>query len=376
MSFKSIKAVFSTLFIFIILAGAAFVTYICQTASYFVIRPFSKITHDKLKLLFTNAFFLCSSFLLETWNRVSFKCYGDRISVGPSYLIIINHATDVDGLLGLAFTCHLGYPYPGCVKGIVKAVLGKVPLFGPMFRNAGFLFLTRSWNNDKDSFFRSIYNLREVKNLCPLLLCLFPEGTRLTPDKLERSKEYTSSMNLPVLNNLLFPRFKAFTVSVECLRNEFDGILDTTFIYEGDELNVKSAFAGTTETTIHTHLEYIPMDQVPEGEEQLKEWLKDRWYMKDKRIQSFKDNKNSLGEPDSDYFPIKGKRSLAPFYLLVLTFISFATLALVLVSRVQNGIVMLLGGNFLMAILTTIFIIVTLKPSKKGSTGQAQSNSS
>ena len=54
----------------------------------------------------------------------------------------------------------------------------------------------------------------------PMWLCLFAEGTRLTPQKLEASQEYSRKNGLPVLQHHLQPRTRGFNHIIQNLERE------------------------------------------------------------------------------------------------------------------------------------------------------------
>lgn len=368
MVFSKLRSISIMLFIFICLVGAAFVANVCQGLSYIFVRPLSLGRHRKICLLFAQAFFLCSTFLLERWSSITFKLYGDRILPHPSQLTVINHLSNVDWLLGLAFIAKLGYPYPGNAKSVVKASLGQVPLFGSLLRFSEFLFLTRSWETDRENFLRALVSLRGFSDSCaPLWFTLYPEGTRLTPDKLERSQAYAVSKKLQPLNHVLFPRFKAFTAIVTMLRDDFDGIVDATFMFEGDVPTVKSVLAGTSNTVVHVYAKYYRLEDIPQGEEQLEKWLLDRWYEKDTRIANFKADPSVFGPPEENYFSDSSLPSLAPLYMLVSVYFIGAAATMYGFSRIPNGLYILTSLSSAAVVLIGIVTALNIRPSRKGS---------
>lgn len=363
-----IKSMRNTVLVFFPLVGAAAVTCVIETLSYFLIRPISLIKHRQVCTYFSRCFFLCSTFLLERWSGITFKSYGDRIDPKRSYLTVVNHRSDVDWLLGLAYVAHFGMPYPGNAKSAVKASLGKVPLFGTILNYAEFLFLTRDWSTDRNQFLSALTSLRSYgKSGAPLWFVLYPEGTRFTHEKCEYSRAYAEKNNLRPHEHVLFPRFKAFTAIVSTLRNEFDGIIDATFMFEGEQPTVKATFAGTASTVVHVHSRYYPMKDIPEGEEKLEKWLLDRWYEKDNRLGEFLRDNDTLGPPAAGYSSISRPHSVRPFYALVAAYAFFSAVIVYRLSKIQNGLLFLFGCSFTAVTMTAIFVVFNLKPSRKGS---------
>lgn len=363
-----VKSLFYTVVVFSFLAGSAAVTFVFETLSYLCIRPFSLMKHRKVCMFFSRCFFLCSTFLLERWATITFRSYGDPIDPKKSCLILVNHRSDLDWLLGLAYIAHFGVPYPGNAKSVVKASIRKVPLFGSILSYAEFLFLARDWATDREQFLKALMSLRSYgKSGAPLWFVLYPEGTRFTEEKREYSRAFAERSNLRPHELVLFPRFKAFTAIVSTLRDEFDGIIDATFMFEGEQPTVKAAFAGTASTVVHTHTRYYPMKDIPECEEQLEKWLLERWYEKDKRLARFMKDIRTLGPPSSDHFPSSKVPSVRPFYCLVATYALFSVGVIYRLSKVKYGLLILFGSSFVAMALTAIFVVFNLKPSRKGS---------
>lgn len=352
---------------FFITAAAASVACVFQVLSLLFIRPFSLPAHRQISVFFNHAFFQISTFILERWSNIKFKSYGHPLPKNESCVIVLNHTSSVDFLLGLAYLAKMGYPSSGNAKSAVKASLSQIPLFGTILYFAEFLFLTRSWNDDRYTFISKLQSLRDFgTTVCPMWLVVFPEGTRLTRDKLEHSRQYALSKNEPVLNHVLYPRFKAFTTIIETLRDQFDGVIDATFMCEGPVPSLKDALAAKANTTIHSHISYYSMKQLPNGEQQLEQWLRDRWYEKDERMAAFRRDEKSLGTPDPSFFPID-RPSLIPLYTLLAIFVVSSLLTIYVFSRYQNGLFLLFTTVTIIIFIVAGLTIIANRTSKKGS---------
>lgn len=350
------------------LVGAACTACLLQSLLYLLLRPLSLSNYRFISSKVTGAFFLVSSFLLETWSSVTFKSYGSPVDPSKSSLIIVNHRSDVDWLIGLAYISRFSDPYPGNVKSIVKASLGRVPIFGYLLRFAEFLFLTRSWAADKDKFLARLATLRDFPaSGNPICLVLYPEGTRLTKEKQAYSNQYAKSKGLAPTNNVLLPRYKAFTTIVTSLYDQLDGVLDTTFMFEGDHPTINSTLAGTASSVVHAHVKYYPINSLPQGEEQLEKWLLDRWYEKDQRLQEFNADRSSLGSPNENSFLSNQKPTVFPFYALVALFYTSAAATVYAFSKLPNGLFILFSVSGGGVVLTALFIALNIRPSRKGS---------
>lgn len=336
-----------------------------EAVSYLVIRPLSLTKHRKVCLFFTRAFLLSAPFILEHWAKIKFKGYGDRIDPTKSHFAVINHRSNIDWLLGLAYISRLGAPYPGNAKSVVKASLAKVPIFGYILRFAEFLFLTRSWATDKDQFLKGLERLKGYsKSVSPMWMVLYPEGTRFSKQRHDDSTAFALSKGLSPTQNVLLPRFKGFTSTVSVLRGEFDGIVDATFMFEGDEPDVKSSLAGTCSSVVHCHMKYFLIEEIPESEEELTKWLLDRWYEKDRLITAFKKDIGSLGPA----IETSDKPSVSLFYVLVVLFQIAAATTIYGFSKIPNGLFFLFGVSLGAVGLTGLFVAMNIKPSRRGPT--------
>lgn len=363
----NVKSILHLIASFTFITSAATTACFFQGLSYILVRPFSSTQHRRICVRFTYAFFLMSTFLLERWSSVMFKGYGDPIPPKKSTFIILNHSSSVDFLIGLAYLAKLGYPHPGNAKSAVKAALGTVPLFGTTLFFAEFLFLSRSWAADRETFVKKLLSLRDFeKTIGPFSFVLFPEGTRLTPERQKRCNAYTESIGEPPLNHLLYPRFKGFTTTLEALGDRLDGIVDATLIFDNDHPSLKRTISGNSNTLIHAHTKYYPIDTLPKGEEELQKWLKDRWYEKEERIVNFRRDPKTLGDSCNDtLFPVEHP-SLLPLIALVVFFFVLAVVSLYVASKFPRGIFTLTFCSLWVAVLVGMLTMINNRPSKEG----------
>lgn len=327
---------------FTFITAAATTTCIFQALSYLLIKPFSLPLHRTIVLHFSYAFFLLSTFALERWSNMKFKAYGDPIPPKKSTFIILNHSSSVDFLIGLAYLAKLGFPNPGNTKSAVKDALANVPLFGTILKFTEFLFLSRSWDADRDSFIGKLSDLRDFgSTVSPFSVVLFPEGTRLTPERHLQSKAYTDSINQPALTHVLYPRFRGFITVVDTLGDRLDGIIDGTFIFEREHPSLKHVIAGSCKTIVHVHTTFHPIESIPKGEEEMESWLRDRWYEKEQRIANYHKDPSSLGTPNNkQLFPVEHPSAL-PLFGLVAFFGVIASIVVNYVSKIPNGLIVL-----------------------------------
>ncbi len=90
-----------------------------------------------------------------------------------------------------------------------------VPVLGWTMMMSEFVFAFRDWQRDKNMLPRALENLKSFPN--PMWMVIFPEGTRFTPKKLEKSNEYSLANNLPSFQQVLLPRVKVYDTQCEPL---------------------------------------------------------------------------------------------------------------------------------------------------------------
>lgn len=245
----------------------------------------------------------------------------------------------------------------------MKESLGGVPIFGWVLRFSEFVFLARSWAADRDQFLAKLASLSSFRESShPLWLVLYPEGSRLTPEKLAVSHAYAAREGLPVLQHTLLPRLKGFAAMLSVLRPHLDTIYDATVLFEGRTPSMSTVMSGTADTITHVHLESYPITEIPGEEAPLHAWLLARWTEKDARIARFKADPKSVGEPIPGF---SKKPSVAALYLLFSVFWCAAAPVLYAAWRVPNGLRVLLGVSALVVAATALFVVDNLRNSRK-----------
>lgn len=271
----------------------------------------------------------------------------------------------LDRLVGLAWLSRLGFPAPGNAKAVVKASLGQVPIFGWALRLSEFVFLARSWERDQQRFvsaLRSLGTFRATGH--PLWLILFPEGSRLTSDKLANSQKYSRVNGFPVFDHVLLPRFKGFQALMPELRRHIEYVVDGTLIFDGPKPSMTTVMNGTADIVIHVNIRKYPVAEIPEDEQAMQDWLLQRWVEKESLIAGFLRDPLSLGppcDPERDAPP-----SVAPLYTLFAIFVSLAIPILYAVSQIENGMRNLMIANLAIVVMVGGFIASNLRPSRKG----------
>jgi 1-acyl-sn-glycerol-3-phosphate acyltransferase len=219
-------------------------------------------------------------------------------------IVLSNHATAGDPLA--LFVVGHRLRRIGSMRFMVKKVLLLFPILGLAAYFLNFVFLSRTWTKDEGAIrkvFRSMIEGARKRSKI-FWICLFPEGTRLTPAKLQKSQEYAASKNLPHLKHLLIPRIKGLQATLVGLRQDVDAVLDLTIAYSvrqgqmpvqggegGGEVAAAAGAGGTVSGhlanhfkirpsmgdlilrrsaacswPVHIHVRILPVSQIPEDE--------------------------------------------------------------------------------------------------------------
>mmetsp|Transcript_22845 Transcript_22845/g.31884 ORF Transcript_22845/g.31884 Transcript_22845/m.31884 type:complete len:245 (-) Transcript_22845:46-780(-) len=148
----------------------------------------------------------------------------------------------------------------------------------------------------------------------PFWLGLYPEGTRFDEKKRDEAQEFARKRNaesrskssrsnnssssssssddapalmLPILENTLLPRKKAFVFFAQHrrLRNCMEHLHDFTIGCDGGDLLLRPFLRGTIRTkSLHIHTRQIAFDSLPKESRELEKWLYDCFIEKDRRL--------------------------------------------------------------------------------------------
>ncbi|KAF4681707.1 1-acyl-sn-glycerol-3-phosphate acyltransferase delta [Perkinsus olseni] len=259
---------------------------ILQLAAYGIITPFSRDAFRKLN------WYICylSWAPLIAWGERTTRLvmHGNAQDWGQlsrdRALVLSNHIAGMDWLMMWAVTERTG-GLPAC-KALLKESLRFLPFLGWSWACADYPFLARQWDKDKKSLAKSFQGLREYTS--PYLLTVFAEGTRRTATKLRESQEFAKSKGWKSLQNVMLPKTKGFTATVNALADQLDSVFDVTLVSPpGLEPTLGSVITGK-DAELHVLLDRMPIDKIPLGDDTKSDaWLRQRWAVKDDRISGF-----------------------------------------------------------------------------------------
>ncbi len=149
------------------------------------------------------------------------------------------------------------------------------------------VFITRKWGHDLEELRNKLYYYNALNY--PLQLLLFPEGGDLTTYSLKRSDKFADDNDLPRYKYCLHPRTTGLTYVINAMRDgELDAIYDITVGYPDLISKTELDFGkGHMPREIHYHIQEYQDSDLPQSEEGLAKWCKDRWREKEDRLKDF-----------------------------------------------------------------------------------------
>ncbi|KAI8784401.1 lysocardiolipin acyltransferase 1-like [Biomphalaria glabrata] len=234
--------------------------------------------------------FLLAVAMYELLIGVKIKVFGEPALRGTSSLILSNHRTRLDWLFLMSYLCR--YSAINEYRISLKASLKKFPGAGWAMQCAGFLFLNRKWEEDKDHISRGLHYFSQVKSKPQFLL--FPEGTDMCPNAIKRSNMYAEKEQLVKYEYVLHPRTTGFIHFVKEMKKGhiIDSILDVTVAYPKKIVQSElQTLKGEFPEEIHFFVKNYPIDTLPETDQELAEWLTKLWSEKEARLKKFYEEK-------------------------------------------------------------------------------------
>jgi 1-acyl-sn-glycerol-3-phosphate acyltransferase len=246
------------------------------------IRPFSGQAFRSFNRWCANTWWGWCVILSERLQGIRIQVTGDPVPVRENAVVISNHQqmTDITFLMIWARRKER----LGDMKWILKDVIKYVPGVGWGMLFLDCLYVKRNWSADRASVERTFARL--VRNRVPVWLMSFPEGTRSTPAKLERSRAYAASQGMPPLEHLLIPRTKGFVATVRGLGDHVAAVYDVTIGYERGVPTLWQFVKGSVRLA-RLHVRRFPVASLPADDAALTRWLHERYQEKDRLLSEF-----------------------------------------------------------------------------------------
>jgi 1-acyl-sn-glycerol-3-phosphate acyltransferase len=200
----------------------------------------------------------------------------DHGAAKENAIVIVNHQSMVDMVVYFMFALRFGRI--GDTKSFSKESLKYWPGIGWALMMLDVIFVKRNWQSDAKHVIQQFEKIKNRRQ--PFWVVIFPEGTRITPGKLVVSQEISRQKNLPVLQHVLLPRPKGFITAVTMLKEKIDAVYDVTIHYEEKIPSLLNLMCGQVHN-IRIHAKRCAFADLPTCEEELKDWLVQRFVEKD-----------------------------------------------------------------------------------------------
>ena len=261
--------------------GTLIIVNLVQTLS-LLVRPFSMKAFRKINRACAGAWWgMCVSGARHL-NGSTILITGEDVPLREDAIIVSNHQQMPDITTIMAFA--KSKERIGDLKFFVKDILKWVPGVGWGMLFLDCLFVKRNWSSDSDHILKTFSTL--VENRVPVWLVSFVEGTRARLHKIEASREFALSRGIKPLQHVLLPRTKGFAATVEGLREHVTAVYDLTIGYEEGVPTLWQYIKGSVER-IHLHVRRFPVEDLPTLEDDVRQWLLDRWTEKDQLLERF-----------------------------------------------------------------------------------------
>ncbi|KAL5290992.1 AGPAT3 family protein [Megaselia abdita] len=254
------------------------------------VKPFNVRLHRKLNWYLSYSVFNQFVFYADWWSGSKLELFisdEDYKTFGKeNNMTILNHSYEIDWLV--AYCAADKFQALGGCKAFAKKVLQYVPVIGWCWYFSELIFLSRSYEKDKEIIQKQVKDIFTFPD--PVCLCFYAEGTRFTDAKYAESVKFAKERGMPVLKHHLIPRTKGFTTSLPSMRDDCKSIYDMNVVFrKGGKANdptVSNMINGKGYEAC-LFIRRITLDKVPEDEKKAAQWLQDLYVEKDKIIDSF-----------------------------------------------------------------------------------------
>ena len=216
------------------------------------------------------------------FNRTGIVFSGEDVPQRENVIIVVNHQQmpDIAALMDFSRTKDS----LGDLKFFVKTAIKWFPGVGWGMQFLDCPFVKRNWTADRDTVTRTFRHI--VDHDVPVWLVSFVEGTRSTVAKIESGRDYARSQGLTLTRHVLPPRSKGFVASVQGLGDHVIAVYDVTIGYIDGVPNLWQFIKGSVQQ-VHMHVRRFPVEDLPQIEDDLRQWLLDRFVEKDRLLEHF-----------------------------------------------------------------------------------------
>eukprot|EP00056_Hartaetosiga_gracilis_P009739 m.140721 g.140721 ORF g.140721 m.140721 type:complete len:479 (-) comp13185_c1_seq2:5581-7017(-) len=206
--------------------------------------------------------------------------------------------------------CHTDWYPLLCVLGrfdqlqqariVMKDSLKKIPFFGWGLQAFLGIFLARGGGSDLPWIKRVLSYTQSIEQ--PTSLIMFPEGTVIEEKTIRKSHQFSEANGLQKLYHVIQPRTGGFTAIMDH-RNLLDSVYDVTIDYEEFAVDERPSEASFVKWRLPPHislyLRRYPIDDLPHTNDELIQWMRDRYIEKEELLKSIhKDHHHDTNESE------------------------------------------------------------------------------
>ncbi|KAI7886082.1 acyltransferase-domain-containing protein [Lichtheimia hyalospora FSU 10163] len=259
----------------------------------FLLRPFSEKLLVRINSRLVGIMWTAMQYIFERRQKARITYSGDRLPDKESAIVISNHRSWTDFYLLHSVAIRRGM-LSNC-KYFVKDSLKWLPFFGWGMWLADFLFVRRNWLRDQRRIQNTFSNIKRLQT--PVWITSFVEGTRFSPVKLRECQAFEKERGFTIMCNVLLPRTKGFVTCINAFRfSHVKYVYDFTICYSHQlqdnttEFNVAPDMVRVhvrelgDEYEFHVNVRRYPIEELPNEDEQLAAWLRQRYVEKDQLL--------------------------------------------------------------------------------------------
>lgn len=246
------------------------------------VRPFSRKAFRTFNRWSADTWWGWTVTIAQRLHDVDIVVTGDDVPPRENALVVANHQQmpDITFLMQLARRKER----LGDMKWFVKESLKYVPGVGWGMQFLDCLFVSRDWAEDEETIQQTFARITGER--LPVWLIMFVEGTRITPEKVEKAREFARERGWPPTDHVLVPRTKGFAAAASALQDHADAVYDVTIGYP-DGVPTLWQYTQGFARRAHLHVRRYPMADLPTDGDQLAEWLRARFREKDALLAEF-----------------------------------------------------------------------------------------
>ncbi len=246
-----------------------------QTAS-LLVRPFSRSAFRRINRWCANVWWGWCVFYAEKVNGTRLALTGEDLPCQENAIVVCNHQQmpDITTIMIIARRKQR----LGDLKWFVKRSIMFVPGVGWGMRFLNCLYVRRNWASDREAVLNTFATINNER--IPLWLVSFVEGTRSTGEKIHAAQAFARSRGIEPTRHVLLPRTSGFAASVQGLAEHLDAVYDFTIGYVDGVPTLWQYIKGQV-PLVHVHVRRYPIAELPQSEQDLKDWLTTRFLEKD-----------------------------------------------------------------------------------------------